>query len=69
MQITTGKTQKIKIGKSAKKPIPEKQSDLEGKCKVLQSDSQHIVLSSEEDKTMRVLALEFENLKEAIITE
>ena len=64
MQITTGKTQKLKF----KSPLQsyESTSNIQGNVRMVQINSQHIVVSSDQGSSMRVLTIEFENLKEAI---
>ncbi len=57
--MQTGKSQCLKFSASV--------LDVNGPNQILQTDSQHLVVRSDKGSSMRILSIEFENLKEALI--
>jgi hypothetical protein len=63
MQVTTGKTQRLKF----KSHLDSRHE--EGQTRLQQTGPLHLVAAADQGMNMRVLSIEFENLKEAIAVQ
>jgi hypothetical protein len=64
MQLTSGKSQRLKY----KSLIAENQHamNIEGSQRMIQTDSNNLLVSSDQGRNIRILLIEFENLREAV---
>lgn len=65
MQMTTGKSQRLKY-KSHLSEHHATSLNLEGSKRMIQTDSNNLLVSSDQGRNIRILLIEFENLKEAM---
>lgn len=65
MHIHSGKSQKLSFSSASADPYIRNQHDQEGMRRVLQSDPQHLVVTSDYGQCLSILSIEFENLKES----
>lgn len=66
MQMTTGKSQRLKYKSHLSENNHALSMSLEGSKRMIQTDSNNLLVSSDQGRNIRILLIEFENLKEAI---